>query len=279
MAECGGAFHEQPVIAGRDADRPIRGFKRLVRHQQGAAGAVAFRQLAGVFVAVDRAFHPGDRGLEQRGVDHAALPGALALLQGGKRADDAPHAGSLVVDRRRAEGRRVFRPAGHGHHRAIGLQQRVEPRRQPQRAGIAEGPDGAVDQPRIDRQQRLRPDADIVDNAGTQVLDQDIRGFHQLFQPGDVVGGFDIHRNRPLVAVLRMEEQRIPLHERRAPEPGVVAAIRLFHLDHISAHIGQDGTGQRAGQRLADFDHADSVERSGHRPMPAGRSRRSCRRR
>ena len=111
---------------------------------------MAFGDVAGVFVAVDRAFYPGDGGFEQRCVDDAALAGALALLEGGERADDAPHAGGFVVDGRGAEGWWVFGAAGHGHDGAVGLQERVETGGQAERAGVAECPNGTVDQPRVE---------------------------------------------------------------------------------------------------------------------------------
>ena len=188
----------------------------------------------------------------------------MALLQRRQRADHAPLCSGAVVDRRRAEGRRMLRTAGQRHHRAIGLQQRIEARLLAQRTGLAERPHRTIDQPRVDRAQHVRPDAARSDHAGAQVLDQDVRILDKLFEPRDIVRVLDVQSHRALVAVVGVKQQRVAVDEGRAPVPGIVAAVVLLDLDHFGAHIAEDHTGHWPGDRLRDLDHFDAGERSTH---------------
>jgi hypothetical protein len=114
---------------------------------------------------------------------------------------------------------------------------------------------------------RRRPDADLIDHAGAQVLDQDVGALAQPVQLLDILGLLQVERDGTLVAVLAVEIQRSDaiLREGRPPAARIVAAIGLFHLDHIGAHIGHDRPRERAGQRLAHLDDADTFQRQVHR--------------
>jgi hypothetical protein len=131
-----------------------------------------------------------------------------------------------------------------------------------QRALVAEGPDRAVDQARVLGQHHVRADAHLADDAGAQVLDQDVGALRtSVFSLATSSASLMSMHDRLLVAVGGVEEQRVAVDERRAPEAGIVAAVGLLHLDHLGAHVGQDHPGQRTGQRLAHFDDANSLER------------------
>ena len=174
MPEHTSAFYKQPVVAGRDADRPVRGLEHLIWHQRKAGAAETLRRLAGVVVTVERPLHPGHRAVEQRGVDHAALAGAMPRLQRAERTDHAPLRSGAVVDCGRAKRRRIVGPAGQRHHAAISLQQRIESGCVTQRAVLAERPHRAIDQPRIERTHHIGPDPEFGNDAGAQILDQDV---------------------------------------------------------------------------------------------------------
>jgi len=47
MSHCPSQFDEQPVVARRDADRPVGGLENLVGRQGGARRAMPLRHLAG----------------------------------------------------------------------------------------------------------------------------------------------------------------------------------------------------------------------------------------
>jgi hypothetical protein len=109
----------------------------------------------------------------------------------------------------------------------------------------------------------LGPDADLVDHARPQVLDQNVRRVSQPMQLGDVVGRFQVEHDRALVAVLAVEIERghAIRPERRAPDARIVAALGLLDLENVGAHVGQQHAGQRPGQRLAHLDDANSIQR------------------
>ena len=143
-------FHEQPVVAGGDADRPVGGLEDLIRSERRAGRAMPLRQLAGDAKSCSADLAPRPRRSRTTRYRPRSLCRWLTLLQRGERADHAPHAGRRVIDRRRAEGWRIVGPAGQRHHRAIALQQRIEPGRHLQWPLMAKSPDRAVDQPRVE---------------------------------------------------------------------------------------------------------------------------------
>jgi len=67
-------------IAGGHHHKTVGGFEGLIGHDLFDAGAVPPRDFAIGEVGRDRQGHPGQRGLVERGVDHPASAGALALL-------------------------------------------------------------------------------------------------------------------------------------------------------------------------------------------------------
>ena len=274
MAEHVSAFGEQPVVAGGDAERAVRGGKHLVRHQGKTGAAKSLWRLAGVMVIIERPLHPRHRAVEQRRVDHAACAGLMPRLQRTERADHAPLRGRPVVDGGCTEGRRIVRPAGQRHHAAIGLQQRIEARRFAQRTLGSERPDRTIDQPRVQRAHHVGPDAQVADHAGTQVLDQDVGVGNQPLQLCDIVGILDVEGDGLLVAVHRVEQHRVAVDEERSPRPRVVAAIQLLDLDDFGAHVAEDHAGHRPRHRLPDFDHLDACKWSTHHVSPASVDRR-----
>jgi hypothetical protein len=87
---------------------------------------------------------------------------------------------------------------------------------------------------------------------------------HQCLQFFDVLGAFDIKRNRSLATIVGVEADGIAIDEGRSPQTRIVAAVGFLHLDHVGAHVGQDHPGERPGERLADLDDLDAIQRSRH---------------
>jgi hypothetical protein len=50
----------------------------------------------------------------------------------------------------------------------------------------------------------------------------------------------------------------------------VVAAFHALDLHHLGAQVGQDGAGERAGQHLAQLQHAHTLKHTGHVHAPSG---------
>ena len=262
MAQHLGAARPEAIVAGCEANRSVGCFEELVGDDGAGSGAVPLGRLIVREIVVELSLDPMHGRVEQRRIDEAALAGTIAQAQCRQRADRAEHARRLVVDRGAAKGRRILGAARDAHHAAIGLQQRIEARLHAHRALIPEGPDRAVDQSRMPFQHGLRADADLVDDAWPEILDQDVGILAQPMQRIDVGRQLQVEDDGALVAVLAVEVERrhAVWAEGRAPDARIVAAIRFLHLDDVGAHVGQQHAGKRTGQRLAHFDNANSFE-------------------
>ena len=213
-------------------------------------------------MAVDLPLDPERRGLQQGAIDQAAAPCPVppAQRRQGAYGDEQP--ARLVVDRGTGEGRRAVGLAGHAHHAAKSLQQRVEAGLHHHRPLKAEGPDRAVDQPRVALQHAGRADATLLDHARAEVLDQYVGRLAKPVERRHVLRALQVQGDRALRAILAVEVERGDAVRAigRAPEPRIVAAIRLFHLDDVGAHVGQHRTRERAGERLANLDDGQPGE-------------------
>ena len=148
MAQRLGELAPQPVVAGADHQRPVAALERLVGRQRGMAGALARRHLAGHRVGRDVVGGPHQPALEQRGVDQAALAGGGALGDGRQHADRRPHAGRQVDDGDADARLRPGRIAVQRDQPGDGLDDRLVARPLLPRAGVAEGAEIGIDQPR-----------------------------------------------------------------------------------------------------------------------------------
>ena len=136
----------------------------------------AVAQIAGQMRA-----HQDHRHVQHRHVDALTLAGALALEQGRGQRESAGGAGG-VVDHRAAELDRVHVLGPRHRHDAGGrLDHMVVSGLRAARAALAEGRERGVNQPRIDRGERLVTEPERLESAGPIVLDEHVRGSHQLF--------------------------------------------------------------------------------------------------
>ena len=91
-----------------------------------------------------------DRGFEQRGVNHLAFAGAVAMLERGEDARAGEDAGRDVGDRRPdLDGRPAGPFPGDAHQPAHALGDEIVAAAIGIRPGAAEARNGAVDEPRI----------------------------------------------------------------------------------------------------------------------------------
>ena len=128
------------------------------------------------------------------------------------------------------------------------------------RALVSEGPQRAIDQPRIRRQQIFGAQAQFVHHARAKILNQHIGARNVVFEPADRIRVLQVYGDAALSMVHRLEGRGGTAPEWRAPASRIVAALGTFHLDHVSAQGRQDFACVRARDVLPDFDHLDSGE-------------------
>ena len=133
----------------------------------------------------------------------------------------------------------------------------------PLRAGpvLAVAGGRAVDDPRVDGLDRLVPDAQPVDHAGTEALDDHVGGLGQAQEGGPTGVGLQVEADPAHAPVGRVGvEDGLDLD---GPGPG-----RRPDLDHVGAVVRQPAgrAGRRADGREVQHAHAGERPRRRHRP-------------
>ena len=110
-------------------------------------------------------------------------------------------------------------------------------------AALAEAGDAGVDDPRVDRAERLVVDAEAVLHVGPEVLDDHVGAGGELLEDLDAARVLEVERHRPLVAVQVLEVELVARE---------VFLLLGLDLDDVGAHLGEladaGGTGSRAGE-------------------------------
>ncbi len=107
--------------------------------------------------------------------------------------------------------------------------------------------------------QHIPAQAEFLQHAGAEVLDEDVRLAEQLFQhltPGLML---EVKGDRLFVACLHKPPQRRALIE-LAPLAQWVAAVGRLDLDHLGTKLGTNARGKGAGDQGAEFDHFQAGE-------------------
>ncbi len=218
--EHGGQAAEQIVVAGRHHHVPVRGGKRLIRHDHIDPGAVPRRQFAVREIPGEIDAHPRQPGLVERGIDDPALAGAAAFLQRRQDADHRPHPGPHVDDRGRHPDRRAAVLAQEAHQPAIGLHHRVVAGLVAQRPRRAERAEIAEHKARFRRNEIGPAEPVAVERAEFEIVQHDIGPLeNQRPEPRRVRRIGEIDRNAALGAIDRVKTRRRPLQETAAPTP------------------------------------------------------------
>ena len=138
---------------------------------------------------------------------------------------------------------------------------------------MAEGGDRAVDDLGGQGPDRFEPQAQPFGDPRLEILDEDVGGRDQA--PGDVQPfvGFQIQRDRFLVAPLnQVGEAQFPRRKLWNPAAiaGPVAFAGFFDLDHLGAHEAQKVGGVGSGEHLRQVDDPQALERLKHLCGPRG---------
>ena len=145
------------------------------RHVAAELVARARRRAPEALVVAQADAHQVDHRVLHRHFHVLAAAGGMALLQRRQDADGHVHAGAGIADGRIDEGRRILGEAGDAHRAAHGLRDRLEALEAAVGAVGAEALDGRVDQARVDLGELLVAEAQPVQRARAEVLDQHVR--------------------------------------------------------------------------------------------------------
>ena len=108
----------------------------------------------------------------------------------------------------------------------------------------------------------LPPEAPLFENAGTEVLEHDVRVPHELAHDVLPPRQVQVERHQLLVAVVDGEPVRLALFG-GAEAAQIVAAAGHLGLDHLGAELGHERAAERAGHDLRQLQHADAFQRPG----------------
>ena len=171
------------------------------------------------------------------------------------------HAGEDVGDGGADAERRPVRRAGQAHEAAFALDDGVVARTPAPGTVRTVAGDGGVDDARGAAVDLFVGEAEPVEGARPEVLDEHVRRLQE--PPQDVAprAGSLRFRVMPALAAVDGEEvDALAVHEGRSPAAGVVALGRLLDLDDVGAGVGQGLRAVGAGQDAREVDDADAVE-------------------
>ena len=172
------------------------------------AGRGEIAELA-VLVAGDGVFgdlrrDKGQRRVEHRDIDELPLAGMAALEQRARDREGGGHPADRVAQRKAGAGRAFILVAGDRHDPGHCLQLAVEGGGAALRPVLAKAGNGAIDQLRVQRAQRLVADAEAVHDAGPEVFPDDIGAFGELLTISTASG---LVRSKGQAALVRIDAE------------------------------------------------------------------------
>ena len=204
-----------------------------------------------------------------REIEHAVLHGAehfLAPAGAGaliKRCDNAQRQmkpGAGIADLRAGHQRRPVAKAGRRRRAAgalgdilVDLAVFVGPR--PKTLYRSD------DHPRIEFVNMVEGKPHAVERAGREILDQHVALLDQPIEDFLALGVFAVDRDRPLAAIEHGEIKAVGTLHVAELAARDVAAAGPFHLDHVSAHIGQKLRAGRSRLHVRKVEDAHAVQR------------------
>ncbi len=217
-------------------------------------------------------------GLEER--DVAVAPDAVAprLPEPGHERERGRVAAGEVDEREPALGRRPVRLAREAHPAGEALHDVVVAALGRARPGHPEAGERAADDARVDLLQVLVRDAEPLRIVAAEVRVDGVDGANEVLEHRPRLRVAQIEGDAPLVAVERLEEERVlPLLEGRHVAPDVPCRGGVLDLDHVGPEVGQLQGSPRARAVLLDREDADVRERERHARLRAGKACRHAR--
>ncbi len=215
---------------------------------------------------------PGQRAVGHRHVDELPFPRArvpgrsIALAQRGQDAERRhQRAAAEVGDLSGRLNRRTVAVAAEAEQPDEPEVVHVVPRAVAKRPGLPVAADRAVHEAGVLLAQGLVADAEPLEHAGAEGLEQDVAVADQATQHLAALLVLEVDADRALVAVQRQEHRRRrgrldALVLRRRPAH-VVAHAGVLDLDDVGAEVGQQLRAEPARQQAREVEHAHAVQR------------------
>ena len=198
--------------------------------------------------------------LHQAGLDMAAM----GLIPAGVQSRG--HCGEGVDRRAHVDGdngdavRNAVLAPVFGHQPGIGLEHRVHRRPFRQRSFQSEAGHRHIQDARLLRRHRPVAEAEPVDHAGAEALEEHVRALDHFPQDGAAGIVLQVERDRAFAQVRRDRIGGVIAVD-RAERPRPVAGVGRFHLDDVGAVLGEHHRAIRPGHALAEIDHFQPFER------------------
>jgi hypothetical protein len=128
---------------------------------------------------------------------------------------------------------------------------------------IAVSGDADHREPGVDFVQHVPADAELLERAGSQVFDDDVRVLREPLDDLDAVGRLEVYAHRLLVARLQVPPERSALVQ-LSPFAKGIAAVGGFDLDDFGAEFRQHSGCERCRDEGSDLDDPNALKRSAH---------------
>src|SRR5262245_9084911 len=258
---------DEDVVVGPAGAAPIRrprhaGAELVAGAQHGLAEPLMVPQ-ADADEVDDRVLH--------RHLDLLPLAGGVALHERGEDTDHAVHAGPGVADRRPHVHRWAVRDAGDAHGAPHGLRDGLVALVVAIRPVGAEALDAREHEAGVDLAERGIAEAQPLDDAGTEVLQQHVGRLQQGAEDVLAARVLQIDRQAPLVRVERQVEKAIGVGTVLQRVSRRVALARLLDLDDVRTQPGQHLAAGRPRLVVGEIDDPDARQRLTHRSVPSRR--------
>jgi hypothetical protein len=180
----------------------------------------------------------------------------------GQDADRGEETGIDVGDRIAGFHRRTARFAGDGHQAGEALRDQIEAAAVAERSIETISRHRAVDEPGVDLRQHVVAQAQLLQRASAVVLGQHVRVTNQAHQHFAALFMLQVDRDSALVPVHHEERRGHAVDPRLAVSARVVAAGKLFDLDHVGAHVGQHHPARGSCHDLRELEHVHPGQRT-----------------
>src|SRR5438105_5034270 len=182
-------------------------------------------------------------------------------MQREQRADHAMQRSDRIAEREVRARRRPVGKAGEVAHAADPFSDRGESRALTIRSGLAVTRDPHEDQLRVVARKRVPAEVPLLERAGPEILDHDLRAAGKAPHDLLALGTAQVAGHRFLVPGLHMPPERGAVPD-AAPLAQGVALARRLDLDHFGAEVAERLGAERPGDQAAELEDADAVERT-----------------